>query len=93
MYRSRSNHHEPSSISIEIELAINLGNKCRIIAQSLMVDEKDLPCCISTSLSCRNNELIYRTSTETKDPSLILTLHNTVDDLIRSLKASLAAAI
>ncbi|MFP3298678.1 MAG: KEOPS complex subunit Pcc1 [Thermocladium sp.] len=94
MHEPWSDHDDDSgNVSIEIELTINLGDKCHIIAQSLMVDEKDLPCSISTDLSCKDDELIYKASVETRNPSLILTLHNTVDDLIRSLKASLAAAI
>ncbi|GGP21721.1 hypothetical protein GCM10007981_14680 [Thermocladium modestius] len=72
-------------------LYIEVGNECDVVAKSLMVDERDLPSGISTSMKCQDGVLIYEVITSIDEPSSILTAYNTLDDLIRNLRAALAA--
>ncbi len=73
-------------------LYIEVGNECDVVAKSLMVDERDLPSGISTSMKCQDGGvLIYEVITSIDEPSSILTAYNTLDDLIRNLRAALAA--
>lgn len=76
---------------ISVSLYIEVGNECEVVAKSLMVDERDLPSGVSTSMRCQDGVLIYQVSASIDEPSSILTAYNTLDDLIRNLRAALAA--
>ncbi len=77
--------------TMRVSLYIEVGSECEVVVKSLMVDERDLPSGISTSMRCQDGVLIYEVSASIDEPSSILTAYNTLDDLIRNLRAALAA--
>ncbi len=61
---------------------------CSALADSLRVDEVELPDGVSTSLECVDDVLTYHVTFCLKQVDDVLTLFNTVDDLLRCLKAA-----
>jgi len=80
------------SSELEVTLRIKVID-CSDVVKALMVDEVNLPKCIRTSIECSGDELRYTLRAEVGNPRNVLSAWNTIDDLLRNLKAILSIQI
>lgn len=75
---------------VEVELRVDVKD-CSNLARALSVDEVNLPRGIRTKITCNGDrELVYVVEAALTDPRQVLSIWNTIDDLLRSLKALLS---
>jgi hypothetical protein len=80
------------SSELEVTLRIKVMD-CSDVVKALMVDEVNLPKGIRTSIECSGDELRYTLRAEIGNPRNVLSAWNTIDDLLRNLKAILSIQI
>jgi len=80
------------SSELEVTLRIRVMD-CVNVAKALIVDEVGLPNGIRTSIECNGDELRYTLRAEVGNPRNVLSAWNTIDDLLRNLKAILSIQI
>lgn len=78
-------------MSGELRVSLRVRVKdCLSVVKALRVDETGLPSGIRTSIGCNGDELNYVVYAEVTNPRIILSAWNTIDDLLRNLKAILS---
>ncbi len=68
-----------------LEITMGTGGNCRVAELSLLPDEKELPPGIYTTIRCVDDRLVYEV-TYNIDSTKLLSVYNTIDDFIRSLR-------
>ena len=68
-----------------LEITTKSHEDCRVIASSLLPDERKLPQGISSTIKCVGDKLIYEVVYSVESDKL-LSVYNTIDDFIRNLR-------
>ncbi|WP_054854219.1 KEOPS complex subunit Pcc1 [Vulcanisaeta distributa] len=70
---------------VTLEITMKSIDECQVAVSSLLPDEKELPPGLLSMIKCIDGKLIYEV-TYNVESDRILSVYNTIDDFIRSLR-------